>query len=92
MGAKPLPVMTPLHELLSRIRWDHEFGKGRFVFGYEDHIGHRIVQLDVHDLALDPDNPYLFDVYDEEGAMHSIPFHRVKQVFRDGILIWQRRH
>ena len=84
--------MTPLHELLSRIRWDPEFGKGRFVLGYEEHVGHRIVHLDLHGLILDPDNHYMFDVCDEDGAIHSIPFHRVKQVFRDGTLIWQRRH
>jgi len=84
--------MMPLQELLSRIRWDPEFGKGRFVLGYDDHIAHGIVYLDLHGLTLDPDNRYMFDVCDESGVMQSIPFHRVKQVFKDGILIWQRQH
>lgn len=28
--------MTPIHELLNRIRWDKEFGQGRFEVGYHD--------------------------------------------------------
>src|SRR5215469_17025232 len=24
------PIMTPIHELLNRIQWDHEFAKGSF--------------------------------------------------------------
>jgi uncharacterized protein (UPF0248 family) len=30
--------MTPLHELLNRIRWDPEFGRGQFKIGYLDHF------------------------------------------------------
>ena len=29
-------AMTPIHELLNRIRWDEEFGRGRFELGYYD--------------------------------------------------------
>ena len=28
--------MIPIHELLNRIRWDTEFGRGRFEIGYYD--------------------------------------------------------
>ena len=28
--------MTPIHELLNRIRWDKEYGQGRFEIGYFD--------------------------------------------------------
>ena len=28
--------MTPIHELLDRIRWDKDFGQGRFEIGYHD--------------------------------------------------------
>jgi hypothetical protein len=30
--------MTPIHELLSRIRWDKEFGRGQFEIGYYDRL------------------------------------------------------
>jgi protein NirF len=31
-------------------------------------------------------------VIDTEGELHTVPFHRVKDVFRDGKLIWHREH
>ena len=31
-------------------------------------------------------------IVDRDGALRSIPYHRVKQVFRNGELIWQREH
>ena len=37
--------MIPIHELLHRIHWDPEFGKGAFEIGYEDHIAGRIVRV-----------------------------------------------
>lgn len=30
--------MIPLHELLSRIHWDTEFGRGECSTGYLDHL------------------------------------------------------
>ena len=34
--------MTPIHELLNRIRWDPEFAKGNFELGYYDRAEDRI--------------------------------------------------
>ena len=31
-----------------------------------------------------------FDVVDEEGVTHSVPYHRVREVWRDNELIWRR--
>ena len=33
---------------------------------------------------------FVFDVVDDEGVSRSIPYHRVRQVFRDGKLVWSR--
>ncbi len=30
--------MTPIHELLNRIRWDPEFAQGEFQLGYYDKL------------------------------------------------------
>lgn len=30
--------MIPIHDLLSRIQWDREFGRDAFVLGYYDRI------------------------------------------------------
>lgn len=83
--------MIPIHELLARIRWDAEFAHALFVIGYWDRVAHRVLHVDLREVAWDEDNPAFFDVVDEEGVIHDIPFHRVREVWRDGELIWQRR-
>ncbi len=42
--------MKPLQELLSKIRWDKEFGKGRFEIGYDDHLQKRIVRISFEEI------------------------------------------
>lgn len=83
--------MIPIHELLARIRWDREFGKGRFVIGYWDRIEGKVLRADLRETTWDAENPAFFDLVDEEGVVHSIPFHRVREVWRNGELIWQRQ-
>ncbi|MEW6132060.1 MAG: DUF504 domain-containing protein [Pseudomonadota bacterium] len=82
--------MVPIHELLSRIRWDESLGKSRFVIGYWDRMENRILHADLREIFRDRDNPGLFDFTDENGVSHSIPFHRVREVWQDGRLIWER--
>jgi uncharacterized protein (UPF0248 family) len=82
--------MTPIHELLARIRWDPDYGRSRFVIGYWDRGAAGVLHADLREITWDADNPSLFHLLDEDGAEHSIPFHRVREVWRDGGLIWRR--
>lgn len=82
--------MQPIHELLARIRWDAEFSKGQFDIGYWDRIAHEMVRVRLSEIAWDPDNPSFFDIVDADGIVHSIPFHRVREVWCNGTLIWDR--
>lgn len=75
---------------MSRIRWDTDFGKGRFVVGYWDRVEHKVLHADLREITWDAENPAFFDLVDEEGIEHSIPFHRVREVWKDGELIWAR--
>lgn len=77
--------MIPIHEILSRIRWDATFARSRFVIGYWDGL-----HADLREVTWDADNPTFFELLNEEGVAHSVPFHRVREVWRDGNLIWQR--
>ena len=76
--------MTPLHELLSRIRWDADFGAAQFELGYYDRVADRIVRVDLRDLSFDPENRAMLNLVDDEGRQHSMPMHRVKEVWRNG--------
>lgn len=82
--------MIPLHELLSRIQWDPEFGRGEFRIGYLDHMRGELVYVPLNKVQRDPDSHFCFDVADEEGVVHSVAYHRVKEVWKDGALIWWR--
>jgi uncharacterized protein (UPF0248 family) len=84
--------MTPIHELLNRIRWDEEFGQAEFEIGYYDRLEDRIIRVPLRELLFEPDDHFAFDLYGHEGELHSIPLHRVKQVFRNKELIWHREH
>jgi uncharacterized protein (UPF0248 family) len=85
-----LSDMIPIHELLARIQWDKAFGQGQFTIGYWDRLEGKIINVDLHRMLSDADNPAFFDFADESGTMHSIPLHRIREVWRDGKLIWQR--
>jgi len=82
--------MIPLQELLNRIRWDPEFGHGEFRIGYADHVRGGQVYVPLGELRQEPGCHFCFDVTDEEGIVHSVPYHRVKEVWKDGALIWRR--
>lgn len=82
--------MIPLHALLARIRWDPAFGQGGFALGYWDRVLGRVVVVPLRDVHLDPQDRFAFQLVDDQGEVHRIPFHRVRQVFRDGVPIWDR--
>jgi uncharacterized protein (UPF0248 family) len=82
--------MTPIHELLSRIRWDAEFGRGDFVVGYYDRVAQAIVRVPLRQVFFDHARDFACEIVDDEGEVHMVPLHRIREVSRDGVLIWQR--
>ena len=84
--------MIPIHELLSRICWDNEFGKGIFEIGYYDRIERKIIRVSFENALLEKGNHATFQLTDVNGELQTIPFHRVREVYKDGDLIWSRSH
>ena len=82
--------MIPIDELLNRIRWDKEFGKGVFEIGYEDHIEQKVIRIHFQNIRFKEGNHISFQVENAEGEVQTIPFHRVREVYKDGSLIWKR--
>jgi len=79
-----------LQELLNRIRLDPEFGHGEFRIGYADHVRGGLVYVPLGELHQEPGCHFCFDTTDEEGIVHSVPYHRVREMWKDGALIWRR--
>ena len=82
--------MTPIHELVSRIRWDMEFGQGRFELGYFDRHEKAVRRVALQEVTFPEDQRHTFEVLDESGQTRRIPFHRVREVVKDGQVIWRR--
>lgn len=82
--------MIPIHQLLSRIRWDKEFGQGQFEIGYLDRFEKAVQRVALQAVVFPEDGRHTFEVLDESGVNRRIPFHRVREVLKDGQVIWQR--
>ncbi len=82
--------MTPIHALLNRIRWDKEFGRGRFDIGIFDRKEGTIHRVAFQQIAFPPGERGAFELTDESGQVLRIPFHRVREVHKDGQIIWKR--
>ena len=82
--------MTPIHELLNRIRWDAGFAHGNFELGYLDRIEGRIIIVPFRELDFPAGEHQMFRLADADGRSHRVPLHRVREVYRDGRCIWQR--
>ncbi len=84
--------MQPLQDLLHRIKWDPEFGRGDFALGYIDRMAPEETIVPLESIAFDPNWPGTFSVLDASGGEGRIPLHRVRTVYKNGAIIWQRPH
>jgi uncharacterized protein (UPF0248 family) len=82
--------MMPIQDLLNRIRWDAEFARGQFELGYFDRVEGRVIVVLFQAVEFPPDDPRAFRVVDAKGSLHHVPFHRFREVFKDGQCIWRR--
>lgn len=80
--------MTPIHELLSRVRHDKEFGRGQFEIGYWDRQEGRLHRVPFQQIVFPVGERRAFELLDEAGQFRRIPFHRVREVYKDGQRIW----
>lgn len=82
--------MITIRALLSRIRWDQEYGRGEFTVGYYDRVEKRIILVPFVTVWFAPDDSFSFRLTDAAGEPLAIPLHRVCEVYRNGELIWRR--
>ena len=81
---------VPVHELLNRIRWDSEFARGNFELGYFDRVENRIIVVPLAEVGFPRDDAQGFRLADGEGRIHRVPYHRIREVYKDGRRIWHR--
>jgi len=49
------------------------------------------VRLPLERIRTSPGDHFGFEALEEDGSVHSVPYHRVRAVWRDGELVWSRR-
>jgi uncharacterized protein (UPF0248 family) len=82
--------VIPIQALLARIRHDPQFARGRWEIAYLDRTRPFLVRLPLEAVQTRPHIGFVFDVIDEEGVARSIPYHRVRQVWHEGKVVWSR--
>lgn len=82
--------MIPVQDLLHRIQWDSEFGKAEFVIGYLDRVSGTLVRVPFGRIRFPSGEHFAFEVVEDDGAVHEVPLHRVREIWRDRVLIWYR--
>ena len=83
-------IMIPIQDLLNRIRWDDAFATGYFVIGYHDRIRGEIIQVPLQDVEFVPGNHFFFQFTGPNGTVREVPLHRIREVYKNGELIWHR--
>jgi len=81
--------METIRELLNRIRWDDAFGRGTFEVGIYDRVTDRVDFYFLEDLHMEQGNHFSFTIT-VEGEVLTIPFHRIREVRKNGQVIWKR--
>jgi len=81
--------LQTIHQLLSRIRWDAEFGKGDFEVGIYDRVEDRMDFRPLEELRMEQGNHFSFTIA-IDGVVQTIPYHRIREVRKNGETIWKR--
>lgn len=50
-------AMIPIQDLLHRIRWDADFGRGEFILAYHERIERKLFFVPLHVIEFPPDRP-----------------------------------
>lgn len=82
--------MIPIQDLLHRMQWDPEFGKADFEIGYFDRVTGKIVRVPFRHVRFEKGEHFAFEAVEDDASVHAVPLHRVREVWRNGELIWQR--
>ncbi|MFZ5774336.1 MAG: DUF504 domain-containing protein [Thermodesulfobacteriota bacterium] len=82
--------MIPIQQLLNRIRWDRAFGEAEFVIGYHDRFQNTLVRVPFQAILGHTTNHRALELLDPEGVVRTVPWHRIREVSRNGEVIWQR--
>jgi uncharacterized protein (UPF0248 family) len=80
--------MQPIHELLNQIRWDPNL-TGEFEIAFVDRTRPELQRISMRSMRF-TEQRFSFELLTDDDQLVSIPLHRIRQVYRNGELIWSR--
>jgi len=81
--------METIRDLLNRIRWDDGFGEGTFEVGIYDRVDDAVEFHALEELHMERGNHFSFTMT-VDGEVLAIPFHRIREVRKNGLTVWRR--
>lgn len=84
--------MKTVQEFLNKIRWDENLAENDYKIAYYDRVEDKLIIVAFQDIYFPADDHFAFVIADSEGECHSIPYHRVKEIYENDVLIWHRQH
>jgi uncharacterized protein (UPF0248 family) len=79
--------MLPINKLLDKIRWDSREDVADYTIGYKDRFKEELVFIPLTSVVRD--GSYL-RAKDGKGKEIVIPTHRIRQVVKKGMVVWER--
>lgn len=80
--------MMPIKDLLNKIKWDERETESEYEIGYFDRIANKLIFVDL--MEVEVRDGVLIDWIDDREV--TIPFHRIKEVKKKGVVVWKREH
>ena len=62
-----------------------------FEIGYYDRVTRAIVRVPFRHVRFEKGEHFALEAVEDDGSVHTVPLHRVREVWRNGALIWVRR-
>ena len=79
--------MINAKQIMDKLTWDPNMN-GTKKIGYWDRVLNKIIYKDYSEILSRDD--FSFQLMDEEGYTNSIPYHRLREVLHNDIVIWKR--
>ncbi len=79
--------MIPIKAVLDKIQWDKREDPKDYGLGYKDRFKKDLVMVRLS--AIERDGSF-FRTVDDQGKEVAIPLHRIRQVVKNGVVVWER--
>ncbi|HID71237.1 MAG TPA: DUF504 domain-containing protein [Thermoplasmata archaeon] len=83
--------IKPIHLLLNEIKWNKNLKMEDYEIGYYDRVKKKIIRIRLTDVKFDRGDHFTFALKSREGKEVRIPYHRIKRVWKNGEIIWERK-